>query len=56
MCEGSSSGRHAPCSMYYGEGNLFNEDIHVPGPVCLTAAEKKGVTDISLFVALIYSR
>ena len=55
MCEVSSSVRHTSCPMD-GKGNLFIEDIHVPGSVCSDSAEKKGVTDISLFVAIIYSR
>ena len=41
-----------------GKGNLFTEDTvyMFQDQFVLTAAEKKGVTDISLFVALIYSR
>jgi len=55
-CVVSRSGRHASCPMD-GKGNLFTDDTvyMFQDQFVLTAAEKKGVTDISLFVALIYS-
>jgi len=54
MCEVSSSGRHAQCTMAKA---IYSLKIYMfQDQFVLTAAEKKGVTDISLFVALIYSR